>query len=146
MLYYGVTDPGLVVMYFVTERPDEPGLIIEDDVRVDPLDFMTGSLWPEGTPRPEQVLCRSKADPKFYKQFKYRADFDPAEFEETGRAYGGTYSLERYRQLRGRVDRWGATKKALDALPLDPNETDEAWGEILHNLGVISTGEGPTRR
>ncbi len=145
-MLYGVMAPDSMVMYFVAERPDEPGLIIEDDVRVEPLDFMTGSLWPEGAPRPEQVLCRSKADPKFYKQFQYRADFDPAEFEETGMAYGGTYSLERYREVRGRVARWDATKKALDALPTDPNETDEAWGEILHNLGVTPTGEEPTHR
>lgn len=87
---YALTIPPLRTMAFLAERPADGRWEVQDDVEIDiPPNF---SDWPEGVEAPEQVLCISTSDPKYYKLFKYARDIDPAEFKETGMAFGGVYS------------------------------------------------------
>ncbi len=137
---FAVTSPNQYTVYFLTERPDDPlDHVIDDDVQVQPLAQRDRSVWPVGNRRPDKVLCRSRVNPKLYKEFKYRDEIDPAEFEETGKRFGGIYSKERWiehkREADERVRGWRETVKALAEIP-DEDGNDEEWDEVLRRWGV----------
>ena len=99
-------------IYFLTELPDQTdGLQIVEDAWVEVP--MNVNLWPEGAPRPETVLFRSRCDPKHYKMFKYRREVDPREWEEAGVHFGGTFSKHSWHAFASRIP----SLMAIDAIP-----------------------------
>ena len=86
-----VNIPGTNSLYFLTEIPRDRK---ELDIKLgDWIDIPPNvHAWPEGTKAPEQVLCRSKEDPKHYKLFKYRREIEGSDWEDTGMNFGGTFS------------------------------------------------------
>jgi hypothetical protein len=98
-MHGAVTVPEMDATFFLTELPENPdkSLVIEPGAWVEvPEDLY---LWPEGTDRPQQTLCRSTIDPKIYKVFKYNRDVDRSQFTPTGRNYGGKYSPEMWERF-----------------------------------------------
>ncbi len=105
---------GMPSIFFINEPPDDQeGLEIEDGAWVEVP--MNVSLWPEGARRPEQVLCRSKQDPLYYKLFKYRNEIEDSDWAVTGMNFGGTFSRHSWRNFASRL---GAIR-ALQAIPDD---------------------------
>jgi hypothetical protein len=96
-MMYAVTVEILNAVFFLSEPPGEGPWSVEEGILLDiPSNF--GS-WPEGSERPETILCTSTSDPKYYTLFKYRKDIDPEEFRPTGRNFGGIFckpSWERF--------------------------------------------------
>jgi hypothetical protein len=91
--------PGLGSIYFLNGFPKDPeGLEIKlgDWIDIPP----NVHAWPEGTKAPEQVLCRSKEDPKHYKLYKYRREIEGTDWEDTGLLFGGTFTAESWERFR----------------------------------------------
>lgn len=87
---YAITIEPLNTMVFLLDRPIGDEWDVEEGVQLDvPMNY---DDWLEGTPPPEHLLCRSTSDGKAYKIFRYRAEVDPAEFQPTGRTFGGVLS------------------------------------------------------
>ena len=104
--------PGMNSLFFLTGFPREPkGLEIKvgDWIDVPP----NVNAWPEGVMAPEQILCRSKDDPKHYKIFKYRREVDGEEWEETGLNFGGTFTAESWESFARSL----ASLNAIHAAP-----------------------------
>ena len=135
---FAVASPKHNTMYFLEERPEvAPDLVIEDGVEMAPIGSAMDATWPLDAKRPDRVLCRSRTDPKFYKLFKYRDEVNPAEFEETGKNFGGLMSREQWikhrREVEERVRRWAETAKILESIT-DETDADEAWDDDPFNL------------
>jgi hypothetical protein len=87
---YAVTIEPLNSIFFLSGRPEGNEGEIQEDVDLDiPCNLYLGS---DGADCSEQVLCRSVANEKHYKVFKNRKDIDPAQFQPTGKNFGGVYS------------------------------------------------------
>lgn len=147
-MLYAVTGPTLDRIYFLRDRPDEPGLEVEADVRVEPLAPMPQGDRAEGTDGPEPILCRSKSDSKLYKEFNLRREIDFNEFEDVGKRFGGIFSKADWAKLiRGGTAselarRWDESTR-IRATMTDETDTDEVWDQVLRNLGVDPvTGHG----
>ena len=99
-------------IYFLTDPPDRTeGLQIVEGAWVEvPINV---GLWPDGAPRPETVLCRSRRDPEHYKLFKYRREVDAQEWDEAGLHFGGTFSKQSWNAFASRIP----SLLALQAIP-----------------------------
>ena len=85
--------PGIAAVYFLTEIPPDPdGLEIELGAWIDIPSNV--HAWPPGVKAPEQVVCRSKEDPKRYKLYKYRREIEGTDYEDTGLLFGGTFTAD----------------------------------------------------
>ncbi len=90
--------PGIDVVHFLTELPKDPdGLKIELGAWVQIPSNV--HAWPEGVKAPDQVLCRSKEDPKHYKLYKYRREIEGTDWEDTGLLFGGTFTAESWERF-----------------------------------------------
>jgi hypothetical protein len=98
LMHGAVTIPEMYTTFFLGELPENrEGLEVNEGAWVEiPGDL---SQWPEGTDAPEQTLCRSTADPKVYRLFKYDREIDRSQFIPTGMAYGGVYSREMWERF-----------------------------------------------
>ena len=121
---YAVRVPALHTICFVMGEPFrkdgwtvEPGAWVEVPINV--------NAWPDGAPRPEQVLCRSVDDEKHYKIFKYRDEVESDEWRETGLNFGGTFSTTSWEQF--------AETLPSNQSPLPPDNT-EVMDEVLRQI------------
>jgi hypothetical protein len=110
------------------ELTDHFGGTVQDGVRLEePTDLHE---WPEGMPSPEVVLCRSVRDPNLYRAFKYRKEIDPAEYEETGKAYAVFTNWEKFAQTFIRLDEIASNSDADESPEVD---------EVLSSFGCKSS-------
>jgi hypothetical protein len=117
-----VTIEPLNTTYFVTGSPPGKDWAIQEDVDLDlACNF---HLWPLGEDRPEVVLCSSTSDPKHYKVFNHSREIDPAEFQPTGKNFGGVYSRTSWQRFLKMLP----ADLAIQAIPDDdpPGAMDEA--------------------
>lgn len=85
--------------------------------------------WPEGTPSPEVVLCRSKAAPHRYRAFRDRGEIDDSTFEETGKTYAVFSDWDRFARTLISLD-----EVASHGDPGEPPEIDE----MLRRIGQMT--------
>jgi hypothetical protein len=98
---FAVTVVPLNAVVFLTGPPGDGPWSVVEGVELD-LASNYG-LWPEGSPCPEQVVCVSTSDPKYFKVFKYSREIPLAEFQSTGRTFGGFFSERAWRRFREKL-------------------------------------------
>ncbi len=125
-MMYAVTIEPLVAIFFVSDQPQGEGWQVQEGVGLDvPSNYDT---WPEGEKQPEQVLCASISNPLNYKLFKYSEDIDTAEFQPTGKHFGGVYSRPSWTRF---VKNLPAVLAVVDVPDRErPGATDEAVAAI----------------
>ena len=123
---YAVTVEPLNTVFFLGERPEGAEWEVREGVGIDvPFNYAD---WPEGTDRPEAILCVSTTDPTHYKVFRRRRDVDPGQFQPTGRNFGGVLSRTSWERFRREVE---STLRAQDVPDDDP---PGAMEEALRNI------------
>ncbi len=121
-MLYAVTIEPLRAIYFLDTKPEENRWKVQEGVELDiPFNYDT---WPDGEESPEQILCTSVENPLHYKLFKYRRDINPAEFQPTGKNFGGIYSRSTWARLTRSLAASTAVEDVPDTEP--PGATDEA--------------------
>jgi hypothetical protein len=125
-MLYAVTIEPFNATFFVSERPDNTEWEVQGGVELD-LPFNYGT-WPDGAEPPEQILCTSVSDPKRYKVFKYARDIDTAEFQPTGKHFGGIYSRSTWSRFMKNLPGALAVQNVPDTET--PGATDEAVAAI----------------
>jgi hypothetical protein len=120
-MIYAVTVRPLNTTFFLAERPEDGAWEIEEGVSLDvPPKYLE---WPEGTERPQQLLCVSSSDPRHYKVFRYTRDIDREAFRETGRNFGGLYSQKTWgrfvQELPGLLEDLGNLDDESAAAPVE---------------------------
>ena len=125
-MLYAVTIEPLNTIFFVSERPDGGHWEVQDGVSLDvPSNY---AAQPEGAGPPEQVLYRSASDRTYYKVFNHVSDVDTAEFQPTGRHFGGLFSKRTWERFAKHVP----SGLAVLAVSADepPDATEEAVAAI----------------
>lgn len=112
---YAVTVAPLNAVFFVSDRPEPGPWPVEEGVGLDYAPNV--AQWTRNGRIPEQVLCASTANPKYYKVFKYRAEVQTHEFWPTGRAFGGIFAKESWDRFAVRLAENLATEDALEQRP-----------------------------
>jgi hypothetical protein len=146
ILFYAVFDDRANSITFVKEIPKEFEGRYEAEVILDPPPADL-NIWPQGTDRPEVVLCVAEDDPKHYRVYKYRRDIAEG-FRSTGRNYGGverrpfvpTRAVRRRAEIRARnAGRWIAWTRGLGRAVAIGDTRDEAIARAAHAgvLGVV---------
>jgi hypothetical protein len=125
-MLYAVTIPGLNVICFVSDRPDECEWEVQDGVELE-LTPIYGTWTPDLGPL-RQILCVSHSNPKFFKIFSNPKDIGPSGYQPTGRDFGGLFpkaTWERFAKI---------APNALRILAIGDDEPVDATKEVVGAL------------
>ncbi|HWE37455.1 MAG TPA: hypothetical protein VG406_12875 [Isosphaeraceae bacterium] len=120
---YAVTVEPLNTIFFVSDRPEPGPWPVEEGVGLDYAPNIP--WWRRGGRMPEQVVCASTTNPKYYKVFRYLMEVDTNEFSPTGRSFGGIFAKETW-------DRFAV--KLAESLAAEDAPGDDPTAELVRGV------------